>query len=155
MFSFSWFHFHPSTWLLIVRLVHLTSVTWWMDPFSAFFIGIFLRFGWSGVNLRIWITCSDGVNIFKISNVTTLTAWPRPIVKLRSRSRSRSGKGQEGQIWTWAVPYFWFSPEYLGEFLEFKSLSETKREERQGAKRKLLGRWIWQFRLEAGQTCCQ
>ena len=29
--------------------------------------------------------------------------------------------------------------EYLGEFLEYKLLSETKREERQGAKRKLLG----------------
>ena len=28
--------------------------------------------------------------------------------------------------------------EYLGEFLEFKLLAETKRDERQGAKRKLL-----------------
>ena len=39
-------------------------------------------------------------------------AWPLPIVKLRSRSRSRSGEGQEGHIWTWAVPYFWFSTEH-------------------------------------------
>ena len=22
----------------------------------------------------------------------------------------RLGAGQEGQIWTWAIPYFWFSP---------------------------------------------
>ena len=38
------------------------------------------------------IMCSDEVNIFKISNVTALTAWPLPIVKLRSRSSSRSGR---------------------------------------------------------------
>ena len=38
------------------------------------------------------IMCSDEVNIFKISNVTALTAWPLPIVKLRSRSISRSGR---------------------------------------------------------------
>ena len=24
--------------------------------------------------------------------------------------RWRSGEGQEGQIWTWAIPYFWFAP---------------------------------------------
>ena len=60
---------------------------------------------------------------FQTSNVMAFMAWPRPIVKLRSRSRSRSGEGQKGQIWTWAVPYFWFS--------ELKLLSKTKREERQ------------------------
>ena len=79
-------------------------------------------FGLSNRNfLTIWlewskslnlITCSDGVNIFKISNVTALTARLLPIVKLRTRSRSRSGEGQEGQIWTLAVLYFWFSPEH-------------------------------------------
>ena len=52
------------------------------------FLTIWLR--WSkSQNL---ITCSDEVNIFKISNVTALTAWPLPIVKLRSRSSSRSGR---------------------------------------------------------------
>ena len=79
-------------------------------------------FGLSNRNfLTIWlewskslnlIMCSDGVNIFKISNVTALTARLLPIVKLRTRSRSRSGEGQEGQIWTLAVLYFWFSPEH-------------------------------------------
>ena len=52
------------------------------------FLTIWLR--WSkSQNL---ITCSDEVNIFKISNVTALTARPLPIVKLRSRSSSRSGR---------------------------------------------------------------
>ena len=105
------------------------------------FLTIWLR--WSkSQNL---IMCSDEVNIFKISNVTALTARPLPIVKLRSRSRSRSGEGQKGQIWTWAVPYFWFSPEYLGEILKLKLLSETKREERQGRYRISvgLGCFLW------------
>ena len=36
---------------VIVSPVRLTSVTLCMEPFSAFLIGIFLRFDWSGVNL--------------------------------------------------------------------------------------------------------
>ena len=51
--------------------------------------------------------------------------------QVKVQVRWGSGKGQEGQIWTWAVPYFWFSPEFLEKFLELKLLSETKPEERQ------------------------
>ena len=78
-------------------------------------------FGLSNRNfLTIWMEWSKSQNLYyvfwrsgyiQISNVTALTARPLPIVKLMSRSRSRSGEGQEGQIWTCAVPYFWFSPE--------------------------------------------
>ena len=50
---------------LTARGARLTSVTLRMEPFSAFLIGIFLWFGWSGIHLRIWITCSDGLDIFK------------------------------------------------------------------------------------------
>ena len=51
--------------MIICMRARLTSVTLCMELFSAFLIGIFLQFGWSGVNLRICITCSDEVDIFK------------------------------------------------------------------------------------------
>ena len=78
------------------RLVHLTSVTWWMDPYSAFFIGIFLRFGWIGLNLRIWITCSDVGSIFKISNVMALTArlLPHCQAQVKVQIQVRWGSGR-------------------------------------------------------------
>ena len=52
--------------ILTLAIVHWLREFWDYpaDPFSAFFIGIFLQFGWSEVNLKIWITCSDGVVIF-------------------------------------------------------------------------------------------
>ena len=108
--------------IFVPHLITLLGTNW--QPCSSY--GCHLTygavFGLSNRSfLTIWlewskslnlITCSDGVNIFKISNVTALTARLLPIVKLRTRSRSRSGEGQECQIWTLAVLYFWFSPEH-------------------------------------------
>ena len=61
--------------MYIYNHAHDTSVTLLTDPFSAFLIGIILRFGWNGENFPCLITSSDEVKgIDKLLTLTAVTA---------------------------------------------------------------------------------
>ena len=53
-------------------------------------------------------------NIEGIINIVKIKIWISSLpwycqAQVQVQVRWRSGEGQEGQIWTWAIQYFWFS----------------------------------------------